>query len=334
MRTLPTPKLKRHRPAPHPNAPPRPDARKVDMTATPHDEPSTSHRNPHRWRLAAAMAVVTLASASASYAQSSARRFPSIDLGGLTPSQQTQFLSLVDEELCPCEGEVRSLGECLEAPDGTCSLARESVAHIDRELRRNASNAEISHSLAQHLRALQTPHAFNLDGAPWKGAQSPRVTIVIFSDFECPYCRLFARVADQLLEAFPNDLRVYTMHFPLSIHRNAASAAIAATAAGRQGKFWEFHDIVLDAQGTLHQSPNPTILYDAWAEELGLDLERFRRDQNDPAIRAAVEAQRAQAQRAGATGTPAVYVNGIQTRDLNEDDMRSQIQRLLQAQTP
>lgn len=301
--------------------------------STPH---SGSRLRRLRRILAAAFAGALLVGGlvDAASAQSSARRFPSIDLGSLTRAQQDQFLELVDSELCPCEGSLLTLGECLEVPNGTCALARHAVDRIQQGLSRNETSAQISHGIAQHMVAQRTPRHFDLRDVPWKGASTPKVTMVVFADFQCPFCRLFAQMADEMVERFPNELRVYALQYPLSSHPHAMSAAIASLAAHRQGKFWEFHDILFSAQQSLNQSTSPTFYYEMWAEELGLDLARFQRDCLDPQLAAQVSAQRSMAQAAGATGTPTVFLDGIRFGDLDHASLQARIEALIRHAAP
>lgn len=263
-------------------------------------------------------------------AQSAARRFPSIDLGSLNPSQQAQFIDIVDSELCPCEGEVKTLAECLEVPNGTCGLARQAVTRIQQGLNRNETSAQISHGIAQHLRVMQTEHRFSLRGAFTKGAQNPKVTIVVFADFQCPACRQFARVADEIVAEFPNDVQVVAMHFPLTGHQNAMPAAIAAQAAGLQGKFWEFHDALFASQQTLSRASDPMAIFLYLVQDLGLDRTRFLNDYQAPTTASVVQSQRAAALRAQATGTPAVFVNGVRFHDIDRREaLTERVQTLI-----
>jgi protein-disulfide isomerase len=95
------------------------------------------------------------------------------------------------------------------------------------------------------------------------------------------------------------------MNLPLSIHPNAMGAALAAVAAGEQGKFWEFHDRLFSDQR--HLDPET---YERYARELGLDVDRFEEDCASPQTRRKVEEDRAEARRLGVYGTPAFFVNG------------------------
>jgi protein-disulfide isomerase len=106
-------------------------------------------------------------------------------------------------------------------------------------------------------------------------------------------------------KAYGDAVRVVWKNFPLAMHRDAMGAHLAALAAGRQGKFWEFHDRVFASQHDLEPEA-----YERYARGLGLDVARFERDLADPALRKTIEADTAQGRSLGVTGTPAFFVNG------------------------
>ena len=110
---------------------------------------------------------------------------------------------------------------------------------------------------------------------------------------------------EQLLEAFPNDLKFVYKNFPLSFHKQALPAAKAAVAAGKQGKFWEMHDIVFEKMRELSDEKYPI-----WAGELGLDVEKFKADFASPETAALIAAEQKSGQAAGVRGTPTFFING------------------------
>jgi protein-disulfide isomerase len=141
---------------------------------------------------------------------------------------------------------------------------------------------------------------------PRKGPRHAKVTIVEFSDFQCPYCSRVLPTVQQILDAYPKDVAFVFVNFPLrSIHPQAADAARAFMAAHRQGKAWPMHDKLFASQ----QALSPPDL-ERYAREVGLDLARFQRDLRDPALDKLVRDDEALAMRVGAQGTPAFFVNG------------------------
>jgi protein-disulfide isomerase/uncharacterized membrane protein/peroxiredoxin len=153
-------------------------------------------------------------------------------------------------------------------------------------------------------------------GAPVRGATRAKVSVVELSDFQCPFCNRLAASLKQLLVEYPDDVSLTYVHFPMnqdcselemkkSLHPEACGAAAAAICAGEQGKFWEMHDALFDAQGSLG-----TLLYGKLVRELGLDASAFQRCVGDPDTLARVKADSAAGIAAGASGTPTFYVNG------------------------
>ncbi|MCW2953905.1 MAG: Na+/H+ antiporter NhaA, partial [Conexibacter sp.] len=139
-----------------------------------------------------------------------------------------------------------------------------------------------------------------------RGHADAPVTLVEYGDFECPYCGQAEPVVRELLAENDDDLRYVFRHLPLSdVHQRAQTAAEAAEAAGAQGRFWEMHDTLLAHQDEL--APRDLRRY---AEELGLDLERFTEDLRRRRFAARVAGDVASADASGVSGTPTFFVNG------------------------
>lgn len=156
-----------------------------------------------------------------------------------------------------------------------------------------------------------------LAGAPTRGKQSAPITVVEFSDFQCPFCAKGARTVEQLLAKYPDDVRFVFKHLPLNIHPWAMPAAIAANCAASQKKeaFWTLHDAYFTHQREL--TPQNVIdKSQQYLEGSGVDMAKFvacAADTDTPEYRAsvaAVNADLALAQKAGASRTPAFFVGG------------------------
>lgn len=141
--------------------------------------------------------------------------------------------------------------------------------------------------------------------SPVQGPNSALVTIVEFSDFECPFCSRVEDTIRQVRERYGNKVRVVWKNAPLPFHQNAEPAAKASIAAHRQGKFWQMHRLMFQNQRELTQ-PN----FERWAQEIGCNMEQFRRDMNSPETAAQVNADKELAQRLNAQGTPNFFING------------------------
>jgi len=140
---------------------------------------------------------------------------------------------------------------------------------------------------------------------PAKGPATAPVTIVEFSDFECPYCEKAEKTVKDLLEAYPGKIRLVYRDYPLPSHRLAPKAAEASHCADDQGKYWEMHDKLFAAGGKLAVTD-----LKGYARELGLDGPRFDRCLESGEKAKVVESHRKAGEEVGVTGTPAFFVNG------------------------
>jgi protein-disulfide isomerase len=141
--------------------------------------------------------------------------------------------------------------------------------------------------------------------SPTRGAASAPVTIVVFSDFQCPFCSKSEDTLKQVEAAYPGKIRYVFKNNPLPFHEHARLAAKAALAANEQGKFWEFHDALYAHQHDLDRAS-----LERYAEDLGLDLRRFRAALDDARLDTVVEADVTEAHRLDVQGTPSFFVNG------------------------
>lgn len=150
--------------------------------------------------------------------------------------------------------------------------------------------------------------AVDTSGATWKGSDDATVTLVEFSDFECPACRGFNPVLNQLLANYPDDLKVAFLQNPLnSIHPNAQGAAEASLCARESGKFWELHDAMFANQSNLALAA-----LKATARDVGLEGDSFDACLDAKKYEATVQSDLAQAAKVGVTGTPSIFINGRQ----------------------
>ncbi|MSP23901.1 MAG: hypothetical protein EXR75_01810 [Myxococcales bacterium] len=138
-----------------------------------------------------------------------------------------------------------------------------------------------------------------------RGATPAKVTVVAFTDFQCPFCGRAKGTIEALLAAYPEDVAVVVKHRPLSFHAHAELAAVAVQAAHRQGQGWAMHDVLFENPKALGRSE--LVRY---AAKIGIDVARFEAQLEDQAVLAEVQADVAVADAVGATGTPAFYVNG------------------------
>jgi protein-disulfide isomerase len=155
-------------------------------------------------------------------------------------------------------------------------------------------------------RGSETVFAVPVGDSPVKGVADARVTIVEFTDFQCPYCAGAQGTLEELRERYGADLRLVLKHDPIPSHPDAHAAALAAECAGAQGQFWPYADLLFARQAELGDDA-----YRAWAREVpGLDAARFEAclSQAEPAPR--IERDQALAARLGLTALPTFFVNG------------------------
>ena len=162
-----------------------------------------------------------------------------------------------------------------------------------------------SQRVQEELVASGPAQSINLEHAPAQGPATAPVSLVEFSDFECPYCAETAPVVHQLLAAYPTQVRLAFKHYPLPMHKESPLAHEASLAAGEQGKFWEMHDLLFAGQDKLTRDD-----LIAKAKQLNLDVLRFTRDLDSHRFKPAVEADRQEGNRLGVAGTPFFFING------------------------
>lgn len=172
---------------------------------------------------------------------------------------------------------------------------------------------------------------FDLTGASSKGPEDAKLTMVVFSDFECPYCSRFAKSSTKLVEQFPEDLRLVFMNYPLQgecndaitrpFHKNACITAEAGMAANEQGKFWEMHDALF-----AHISKKRKINIDDIVEiatGLGLDGATIKKAIESEKYKEQIKAQARQLGPTGSRGTPSIFINGMSVKGAKWNNLES-----------
>jgi protein-disulfide isomerase len=199
------------------------------------------------------------------------------------------------------------LGERQGEKGGVDLAAR--LEAIDTKLgeleKRPAAPAAAARAERPSLPPAEALKVIQVAGAPVRGNPNAPVTIVEYGDFQCPYCLRSRPTLKQILDTYPQQVRLVYKHFPLSFHREAMNAHRASLAAGEQGKFWEMHDMIFDSPRDL--APETMRKH---AEKLSLDLARFDADYKSDRIGKKIEADQAEGRKALVRGTPAFFVNG------------------------
>lgn len=161
-------------------------------------------------------------------------------------------------------------------------------------------------------------------GANVKGNASASAYLVEFSDFECPACKAFQPVVDEIVEKHKDNLLFVYRHFPLDQHEFAIPAATAAEAAGAQGKFWEMYALLFANQ----EKFSPT-LWTTLTKQLNLDLAAFENSQKDSSISDKITADRSYGLSIGISSTPTFYLNGVKLIISSYNDLESAVEKAL-----
>ena len=137
------------------------------------------------------------------------------------------------------------------------------------------------------------------------------ITMVEYGDLQCPACKAYHPLVLDVLKAYPEQLKLVFKNYPLTtVHRNAMAAAIAAEAAGKQGKYFEFVDMVYEKQLEWSELDDPQGKFEEYVKALGLSVEQFKKDQQDKAITTLINDERNEGIQNGVTGTPSFFING------------------------
>jgi len=164
-----------------------------------------------------------------------------------------------------------------------------------------------------------------------RGNPTAPVTLEEFADFQCPPCGQFAPFAEELLKEYDSRLRIVFRNFPLPAHEHAREAALAAEAAGFQGKFWEMHDTIYREQPAWSQAPNARELFESYAGTLGLNLDQFKRDMDGEKAKERVDSDHALGDSLGVKVTPTLFINNrpVEPQQKNPEGLRAAINAAL-----
>jgi protein-disulfide isomerase len=275
----------------------------------------------------------------------------SVSFDGLTAAQKTTALQALNERDCECGCGMGKIAGCLHK-DPNCprspnmaKLAIDMVkqgkglpailAAIDEKQKPAAGAAAPSAAPAAGGSKKVVPYAHNLRSGP----KATKVTIVEFSDFQCPFCKRAEPTLKQVMQKYGKDVSLVWMNQPLPFHDHAMDAATAFQAAGRQGadKAWKLHDKMYENNTALTRAD-----IEKYAGEVGLNAAKFKHDWDDAKIKEEVAQDQKAASAAGADGTPTFFINGRELVGAQEaskfeaiiDDELKQADALLKKGTP
>lgn len=143
------------------------------------------------------------------------------------------------------------------------------------------------------------------------GAGKKNVTLIEYGDFQCPACKSYFPLVEEVRKTYGDDIKFQFRHFPLTqIHPNAFVGSRAAEAAGKQGKFFEMYNLLYENQSEWSSSSNPTPILEGYASQLSINIDQFKKDMMSAETSSVINADIKAAQAIGATSTPTFVING------------------------
>jgi protein-disulfide isomerase len=224
-----------------------------------------------------------------------------VDTSELEKPMAVRFEALVDKLPSPC-GEAHSLRTSRNT-DSDCKRAPFATEYVFELTKDGATDSEIKELYALRFRESKAIEFKTSAETPHRGPTDATVKVVEFFDFGCPACKMMKPVLDEALQGMETEVVLYFKQFPLSAHPDSQGAAQAALAAHKQGKYDQMHEMLFADQ---HAHKMDSLK--AYAGKIGLDMAQWTKDYE--AAKPAVEADKAEGEAAGVTGTPAIYING------------------------
>ena len=176
-------------------------------------------------------------------------------------------------------------------------------------------------------------YSIPIDRAPVRGPRDAKVTIVTFSDFECPFSAMANGMIAQVLKDYPTDINFVYKQFPLTTaHPGAMLAAKAAVAAGKQGKFWEMHDLLFDLVQHSAELPGPDRIKEFAKEnagKMGLDTAQWEKDLNSTEVEEDVNVDVTEGRAADVIGTPTIFISGRRLQKGSVEGFKEMIEEAL-----
>jgi protein-disulfide isomerase len=207
-------------------------------------------------------------------------------------AEQEKFNKMMDSYLST-ESNLGKIGDALES-----------------HFRKKQDQQRVAAQQAEEQRAEQqfkNPVKVEIGSSPVMGKADAKVTIVEFSDFQCPFCSRGKAIVDEVAKQYGDKVKVVFKHLPLPMHSQAEPAARASIAAQNQGKFWEMHDLLFENQQNLNEEE-----YKKFAKQLGLDMAKFEADYKSDKAAKQVQEDMKLATSLGVNGTPGFFINGVE----------------------
>jgi protein-disulfide isomerase len=240
-----------------------------------------------------------------------------VSFDGMTDGQKVIALQALNERRCECGCAMDSVAECAKK-DSACPRSPKLVKDVVDLAKQGKGLSELYAYLDRENKGSGAAPAAGAPAAPAGpkkvaipahsprlGPKAAKVTIVEFSDFQCPFCGRVIPTVKEIEQKYPKDVAIVFVNQPLPFHDKAEGAATAFLAANRQGKAWELHDKMFANQ----QALAPADL-EKYAQEVGLNVAKWKKDLADPKIKEQIKSDQALASSVGANGTPTFMING------------------------
>lgn len=225
-----------------------------------------------------------------------------IDIGRLGDYERKVLFRVLNHESSVC-GKGHSLMHSLKH-DAGCRRSLYAARYVSKLVDAGYTESEVGEELNRRYRG-PVAKSIDVSRAPRQGPGDAPVTIVEFVDYECPHCRDAQGLLRKVVEAYPRQVRLFFKHFPLNGHTMARTAAEAAMAAHKQGKFWPYNDKIWPKADALTAAA-----LEQMAKEVALDVPRWRSDMASEAVKGLVSQEKADGVAIGINSTPSIYING------------------------
>jgi protein-disulfide isomerase len=230
------------------------------------------------------------------------RDLPGLPSPDLSARERKLWWELVSELYAPCPAEAVSVRQCIEDAR-PCAACKPAALLLADKVKEGASAAQGRNLYAARFGPNVAQVA--VADSPARGPANAPVTIMIWSDFECPHCRASLPLVEHVFDRYAPNVRLVHKFYPLRQHTHAEAAARAAIAAQNQGRYWEMEKTLF-----AHQEEQGDADLERYAQQLGLDMRRWKADLSADRTGKILERDHADAERAGLSGTPFILVNG------------------------
>lgn len=237
-----------------------------------------------------------------------------VDVTPLTQREKKEWSQYVSEFLSPCPNVPVPIAQCVKEKRD-CNRCLPAAKHVMKGVKDGMSRDQIEKSYKNRFDPANVKNV-PIDGSPTKGPEGAPITMVEFADFQCPHCAEFAPMLDKLLADRKGEIRFVYKLYVLGKFPQSETAARAAFAAGKQGKFWEMHHLIFGNQQRLSMQD-----LDAMATQIGVDVSRMHADMQSQEATDRLAKDRKLGEDLKIEGTPTIYINGRQYdghQDMNE----------------